>query len=234
MEGVKKDSIRLNKNKQQPIKTEWNSQCVLFTYFQGDINSVVDEHFSRALSNTKAPQDLSTKCRREDGILKNDNHMSSSQWNFSSQWTKPQQVSPVNSLAGCGLNLPAAAATAAMDHYPVPVMRNQPDHPGDLWHFQSMGNPSSSGPRYPLPFPELHMAQGPASEGKYGSLLSLLQQERCLGCSQESEMKQEPGSSCSTGTARLASVTQNPDGGKSPESASCDLANGSWYLNLQS
>ncbi|XP_038604578.1 transcription cofactor vestigial-like protein 1 [Tachyglossus aculeatus] len=230
MEGVKKESVRLNKNKQQPVKTEWNSQCVLFTYFQGDINSVVDEHFSRALSNTKVPKDLSTKCRWEDGIRKKDDHTASSRWNFSSQWTKPQQASPGNSRAGCGLNLSAAA----MDHYPVPVMRSQPGHPGDPWHFQSMGNPSPSGPRYPPPFPELHVARGPASEGKYGSLLSLLQQERCLGCSQECEMKRDPGSSCITGTARLASVTRNPDGGKSPESASSDLANGNWYLNLQS
>ncbi len=27
-----------------------SSRCVLFTYYQGDISSVVDEHFSRALS----------------------------------------------------------------------------------------------------------------------------------------------------------------------------------------
>lgn len=29
-----------------------SSRCVLFTYFQGDISAVVDEHFSRALSHT--------------------------------------------------------------------------------------------------------------------------------------------------------------------------------------
>ncbi|XP_038622297.1 transcription cofactor vestigial-like protein 3 isoform X5 [Tachyglossus aculeatus] len=36
--------------KDQPAEMEYlNSRCVLFTYFQGDIGSVVDEHFSRAL-----------------------------------------------------------------------------------------------------------------------------------------------------------------------------------------
>ncbi|MBN3299547.1 VGLL3 protein, partial [Amia calva] len=35
----------------QPAETEYlSSRCVLFTYFQGDIGDVVDEHFSRALS----------------------------------------------------------------------------------------------------------------------------------------------------------------------------------------
>ncbi|KAG8429551.1 hypothetical protein GDO86_019870 [Hymenochirus boettgeri] len=37
--------------KEQPAEMEYlNSRCVLFTYFQGDIGTVVDEHFSRALS----------------------------------------------------------------------------------------------------------------------------------------------------------------------------------------
>lgn len=39
------------REKDHPPEAEYiNSRCVLFTYFQGDISSVVDEHFSRALS----------------------------------------------------------------------------------------------------------------------------------------------------------------------------------------
>ncbi|KAG8429472.1 hypothetical protein GDO86_020110 [Hymenochirus boettgeri] len=38
------------RGKEQPAEMEYlNSRCVLFTYFQGDIGTVVDEHFSRAL-----------------------------------------------------------------------------------------------------------------------------------------------------------------------------------------
>lgn len=36
-------------------------QRVLFTYYQGDINSVVDEHFERALKKATLPKDLSTR-----------------------------------------------------------------------------------------------------------------------------------------------------------------------------
>lgn len=37
----------------QPTETEYlGSRCVLFTYFQGEIGDVVDEHFSRALSQS--------------------------------------------------------------------------------------------------------------------------------------------------------------------------------------
>ncbi|CAB1347191.1 unnamed protein product, partial [Coregonus sp. 'balchen'] len=39
----------------QPAEAEYlSSRCVLFTYFHGDIGDVVDEHFSRALSQTSA------------------------------------------------------------------------------------------------------------------------------------------------------------------------------------
>ncbi|KAI1899557.1 hypothetical protein AGOR_G00063010 [Albula goreensis] len=38
-----------------PAEAEYlSSRCVLFTYFQGDISDVVDEHFSRALSQPSA------------------------------------------------------------------------------------------------------------------------------------------------------------------------------------
>lgn len=40
-----------SKEKQESPEAEYlSSRCVLFTYYQGDISSVVDEHFSRALS----------------------------------------------------------------------------------------------------------------------------------------------------------------------------------------
>lgn len=70
MEETRKLSPKLSKSK-EPVETEWGSQSVVFTYFQGDINSMVDEHFSRALSNAKNPQDLSTKHKGETVVLKN-------------------------------------------------------------------------------------------------------------------------------------------------------------------
>ncbi|XP_033877913.1 transcription cofactor vestigial-like protein 2 [Acipenser ruthenus] len=43
-----------DRDKEKPVAHEaeyLSSRCVLFTYYQGDISSVVDEHFSRALSS---------------------------------------------------------------------------------------------------------------------------------------------------------------------------------------
>ncbi|XP_049627325.1 transcription cofactor vestigial-like protein 2 isoform X2 [Suncus etruscus] len=56
--------------KERPAEAEYiNSRCVLFTYFQGDISSVVDEHFSRALSqpSSYSPSCTSNKVPRSSG-----------------------------------------------------------------------------------------------------------------------------------------------------------------------
>jgi hypothetical protein len=71
MDEMKKTAVQLPRGRQRPIKTEWNSRCVIFTYFQGDISSVVDEHFSRALRNIKRPPALNPSRQHEDVILRN-------------------------------------------------------------------------------------------------------------------------------------------------------------------
>ncbi len=42
----------------------------LFTYYQGDINTAVDEHFFRALNKVTTPKDLSTKAKDSNRIPK--------------------------------------------------------------------------------------------------------------------------------------------------------------------
>lgn len=54
--------------KERPPEAEYiNSRCVLFTYFQGDISAVVDEHFSRALSQPSSFSLGSAKAARNAG-----------------------------------------------------------------------------------------------------------------------------------------------------------------------
>lgn len=51
--GSRSSSDSELKDGTQPAETEYlSSRCVLFTYFQGNIGDVVDEHFSRALSQS--------------------------------------------------------------------------------------------------------------------------------------------------------------------------------------
>lgn len=63
-------------------KTEEQSGSVLLTYFQGDISSMVDEHFTRALSKATKPKEERFKNKRnQKSALTND----SGQWGAQSQ-----------------------------------------------------------------------------------------------------------------------------------------------------
>ena len=58
--------VKSLQEKDQPAEMEYlNSRCVLFTYFQGDIGSVVDAHFSRALgqASTLHPESAISKSK---------------------------------------------------------------------------------------------------------------------------------------------------------------------------
>uniref|UniRef100_A0A8D1DD67 Vestigial like family member 1 n=1 Tax=Sus scrofa TaxID=9823 RepID=A0A8D1DD67_PIG len=191
MEEVRKSTVQ----RQSPIKTEWNSRCVLFTYFQGDISSVVDEHFSRALGTVRSPQGLSPSGRSGDVILRNDSAMPPNQWRFSSPWTKPQpEASFANGAASCSLS---GSGPLAVDQYPLSLTGSPSVQPSELRHFSSLASPSFPEPGYPHAFSTGHLVPEPQPDGKYEPLLSLLQQERCLAHPQESA-SWETGSSAQT------------------------------------
>ncbi|XP_031302440.2 transcription cofactor vestigial-like protein 1 [Camelus dromedarius] len=223
MEEVRKTAIQM----QSPVKTEWNSRCVLFTYFQGDISSVVDEHFSRALSNVKSPRGLSPSSQSEDVILRNDSDMPPNQWRFSSQRTKPQpEVSFANGAATCSLN---GCGPMAMDVYPPSLTGSPSVQPGEPRPFSSLPSPSFPEPGYPPAFSAGHLAPEPQPDGKYEPLLSVLQQERRHAHPQESASWEDCNSAPAAGStgllfhlppssAHFKKIYFPPDGG--PASAS--------------
>nr|XP_020827431.1 transcription cofactor vestigial-like protein 1 isoform X1 [Phascolarctos cinereus]XP_020827432.1 transcription cofactor vestigial-like protein 1 isoform X1 [Phascolarctos cinereus]XP_020827434.1 transcription cofactor vestigial-like protein 1 isoform X1 [Phascolarctos cinereus] len=229
MDEMKKSSLRLTRDKQQPIKTEWSSQYVLFTYFHGDINSVVDEHFSRALSNTKKPKELSTQDRSEAASPTSDNQLHPGQWSFNSHCSKPhQELSPVNNgLANCALNV-----SVAQDSSPLMVASPSPQL-GELWHLSSsVASPSPAEPGYPPSFPSFHLMPGTERERKYGSLLNLLQQDGCLVDPTPPARKQARHSPLGTGAPNMHPTgSPSPDGGnksgsfQSLENTSTNLGN---------
>ncbi|CAK7313414.1 transcription cofactor vestigial-like protein 1 [Vulpes vulpes] len=205
MEEMEKTDIQL----QRPIKTEWNPQCVLFTYFQGDIGSVVDEHFSRALSNVRSPQGLSPLSQGADVILRNDSDMPPNQWRFSSQWTKPEpepepELEPEASFAygatNCNLNGPSLMT---MDQYPASLAGSPPVESDEPWHYPSLASPSSSEPGYPQAYSSGHMVPEPQPNGNYEPFLSLLQQDRHLAHPQESAVWEDCNSTQIAGSTGL-------------------------------
>uniref|UniRef100_A0A8C5MZJ8 Vestigial like family member 1 n=1 Tax=Leptobrachium leishanense TaxID=445787 RepID=A0A8C5MZJ8_9ANUR len=196
MEDLRKSPMEY-KPKDQPVKTELGSRCVVFTYYQGDINSVVDEHFSRALRTTKDPQDLRTKNRGDEYLQKNMSNVQPDDID----WNKPYASSPSLRMAAPMLT----TLGSPVDHYPVFQGHHTP--PPDLYHYHHMGSNNQMSSVYNHPsVPEFQMVQGTGPDGKY-SLLSLLQPERYQVPLQESIIK--PDFIPSTATGPPGSETLN-------------------------
>nr|XP_038040681.1 transcription cofactor vestigial-like protein 3 isoform X6 [Anas platyrhynchos] len=115
--------------KDQPAEMEYlNSRCVLFTYFQGDIGSVVDEHFSRALSQASSfnPETALTKSKAGLSPLWRENSTISGQRSSfpTSFWTSSYQPPPPPCLSGVHPDFPVTAPGT----FPTPDPSSWPGH----------------------------------------------------------------------------------------------------------
>ncbi|XP_029386762.1 transcription cofactor vestigial-like protein 3 [Echeneis naucrates] len=115
----------------QPAEAEYlSSRCVLFTYFQGDICDVIDEHFSRALSQsstfseTKPLRVTQQSASPTPGLWKDGGPLSEGQ--SGSGWTGSGAYH--SQTTSC---LPSVSVSVHPDFSPSPVSFNHPD--GALW-----------------------------------------------------------------------------------------------------
>lgn len=139
--------------------------------------------------------------------------MSPHQWSFSSHCSKPYPPS-ATSMSNSGLNFSAAGLAG---HYQPPALRGHPAQPADLWTFPAIGTPSLTSSVYHHALPDLPTVDEPISDRKYGSLLGLLQQERCLTSMQECTVKQHTSSAGMAGPARLPNISQSSAPGEGKE-----------------
>uniref|UniRef100_A0A7M4EYS0 Vestigial like family member 3 n=1 Tax=Crocodylus porosus TaxID=8502 RepID=A0A7M4EYS0_CROPO len=132
----------------QPAEMEYlNSRCVLFTYFQGDIGSVVDEHFSRALSQASNfnPETALLKSKAGLSPLWRESSMVSSQRSSfpTSFWTGSYQPPPPPCLSGVHPDFPVTASstfpTADPSSWPGHSLHHTAPPPppaaSDSWHY---------------------------------------------------------------------------------------------------
>ncbi|XP_048348252.1 transcription cofactor vestigial-like protein 2 isoform X2 [Sphaerodactylus townsendi] len=186
-----KEEEECSPEKERPPEAEYiNARCVLFTYFQGDISAVVDEHFSRALSqpssyspsSSGSSSSGSAKAARSASAWR-DGSFPMSQRSFPpSFWNSTYQPSSVPASLGSPL--------AATGHTELPFATADPYSPGSLhshlhqggpepWHpahhhhhhhhhhHPYIGTQSSS---YPRPT-TVHEVYSPHFDPRYGSLL---------------------------------------------------------------
>ncbi|XP_027729938.1 transcription cofactor vestigial-like protein 3 isoform X1 [Vombatus ursinus] len=134
--------------KDQPAEMEYlNSRCVLFTYFQGDIGSVVDEHFSRALGQASSFHTESAISKNKMGLTplwRDSSTLSSQRSSFpTSFWTSSYQPPPRPCLSGVhpDFSVTAPGTFAAADPGPWPghnLHQTAPPPPppvSESWHY---------------------------------------------------------------------------------------------------
>ncbi|XP_016101521.1 transcription cofactor vestigial-like protein 1 [Sinocyclocheilus grahami] len=144
-------------------KTKEESSSVLLTYFKGDINSMVDEHFSRALSQAAKPKGERSKIKGNHKAAQT-NGLGSSQWEAQSQ-TRFQPLFPPEHLR-------EGTSSESQSNHHMP-----PDHPANsaaLWSGDSRQGLSLALP--PMMYPSAVSSDGlMVAEHQYSnSLLNLL------------------------------------------------------------
>ncbi|KAF7215075.1 transcript variant X2 [Nothobranchius furzeri] len=122
-------SIEL-KDTSQPAEAEYlSSRCVLFTYFKGDIGDVVDEHFSRALSQSSTFSGDTKPVRVTQPSASNTANL----WKGGGSLPEGQGTSPWSSSFPSQANscLPSVPISVHPDFSSSPVPFSHPE--GALW-----------------------------------------------------------------------------------------------------
>uniref|UniRef100_A0A8D0H1U3 Vestigial like family member 3 n=1 Tax=Sphenodon punctatus TaxID=8508 RepID=A0A8D0H1U3_SPHPU len=176
--------------KDQPAEMEYlNSRCVLFTYFQGDIGSVVDEHFSRALNQASSFSQGTATSKSKAGLnslWRESSTISSQRSSFpTSFWTSSYQPPPC--ISGVHPDFPVAAPgtfpTADPSSWPGHSLHQTAPPPpptiSESWHYPLASQVSPSYAHmhdvymhHHHPNPHMHHHH-PSShlDPRYGSLL---------------------------------------------------------------
>uniref|UniRef100_A0A8C5WIF4 Vestigial like family member 2 n=1 Tax=Leptobrachium leishanense TaxID=445787 RepID=A0A8C5WIF4_9ANUR len=129
-------------DKERPPEAEYiSSRCVLFTYFQGDISSVVDEHFSRALSqpSSYSPTGSSAKTPRSSSTWRDSSYPMSQRSFPPSFWNSSYQPSTASSSLSSSLASPLSGPHSEIpfgaDPYsPASLHSHLHQGPPEPWH----------------------------------------------------------------------------------------------------
>ncbi|XP_043573219.1 transcription cofactor vestigial-like protein 2 isoform X2 [Chiloscyllium plagiosum] len=170
----KEDSLL---DKDRPEAEYINSKCVLFTYFNGDISSTVDEHFTRALSNY-SPESRSYKPRKStagssEGTSLTQRNFPASFWDSNYQVPAPCPAPAASSSSSSSSidSPPAELHFSPTEPYPGPLhphLAQPPEH----WHYPLGASLSPQGAAYhhPRTIRELYPVN-PNLDPRYSSLL---------------------------------------------------------------
>ncbi|XP_067104013.1 transcription cofactor vestigial-like protein 1 [Osmerus mordax] len=146
------------------VKTEEHSQSVLFTYFHGDIGSMVDEHFTRALSKACKTKESVRKSKKTRKSIKPEPESNSCQWGASKQAWSEVHYTPLSGRLQLSTSKQAIPG--------VPIALSPPDDAAGPWPLGGLGLP-------PMTYTHaLSPGLGMTGQQYNNSLLNLLHSDR--------------------------------------------------------
>ncbi|XP_066276991.1 transcription cofactor vestigial-like protein 2 isoform X1 [Branchiostoma lanceolatum] len=171
-----KDSETNSGGGDKPPEAEYiNSKCVLFTYFSGDCNSVVDEHFSRALSqpssfgtDTTAATSAASKPETSAWKSVGDTTSPMAQRNFPPSFWNSAYQPPTSSLTSPH---PDPLHPYTDPYHPHTSALHSHHYNPDPWHPYALGASSQSSYHQPIHHDMYSMASSSHFNPRYSSLL---------------------------------------------------------------
>lgn len=104
--------------------------------------------------------------------------MPPNQWRLTSSWTKPRpEASLVNGASSSSLD---ECGPKAIDQCPLSMPKTPSAHPQEMWQFSSLEREDFLEPTYSHALPDRHPDPEVYPDGRPGSLLHLLHQDRYL------------------------------------------------------
>ncbi|CAL8317489.1 unnamed protein product [Merluccius merluccius] len=226
-----KEEEDCGRDKEPPPEAEYlGARCVLFSYFQGDVSTVVDQHFSRALSQPSgyaSGSSGSSKSARDGPFPMNQRSFPPSFWNstYQSSVSSGLGAPPHAELAFPGDPYSASASLHGHLHQPSPDVAWHPSHHHHHHHHHpySLGGQGSGYPR-----PGVHEVYGATFDPRYGSLLvpSVRSHHRLAS---SSTVPGPSGSPCDLGGKGESGATSSWSGafaGASPDSLALNMDTG--------
>lgn len=207
--------------KDQPAEMEYlNSRCVLLTYFHGDIGTVVDEHFTRALSQLRNFSPENTASKSKSGTSRESPSVSCQRASLPpSLWTSSYQSSPPACLSGAHPDFTTTATSTFSTPDPSSwsgenVHQTIPHPTPESWHYP-LASPTSSPYAHmhdvymyhPHPHPHMHHHHhhhhhpGSHLDPRYGPLLMPSVRTARISAPQGDVAKTEPSTPTMATTA---------------------------------
>ncbi|XP_072362110.1 transcription cofactor vestigial-like protein 1 [Scyliorhinus torazame] len=164
VEHSEREGERAGNSTVRSHSTKSSPPYMVFTYFKGDIDTKVDEHFSRALKQSSHPSEIHSKTKAHIIEAKTDGKQSPHQWSpRAPMWSSPHPGPTLSTLPVSSASVPMPESQYRQGSH---QSLHAQQHPHDPWLLPGVSS------IYHQPIPGLHqMMPASVNSRQYSSVL---------------------------------------------------------------